>query len=188
MTRNPRRADDARRPHGGRRPDPLGEALANMSHIGRVWFVARRPGLGKAPSPKAMAHRHQRNLARDFAREPLDATRAQARDAGFRRLSRWDRAGAPVLLLHGRTPLPATRPAPAPRTPLARYPWDLPETMAQTERIRAQQGGGRARAAALAGRHVPRVTVVPIAPEDGVKPQGARSRRRAARRAARSGS
>lgn len=62
--------------------------------------------------------------------------------------------------------------------------WDLPETATQRERIVAQQGGGRARAAALfAG--VPSVTVLHIQADEGVLPQGTRSRRRAERQAAR---
>lgn len=175
-------------PHGGRRPDPLRAALEEMPHKGRVWYVDRRLSSLPAPTPAAEAAARGNLEDRAARRAALTERRTWAHAAGYRRVSRWVAAGAPVIARAGRTPLPATRPAPAPRTPLARYPWDLPETMAQTARIRAQQGGGRARAAALAGRHVPRVTVVPVAPEDGIKPQGARSRRRAARRAARSGS
>lgn len=49
-------------------------------------------------------------------------------------------------------PTPTRRAAQAARRrPVTRYPWDLPETAAQRERIVEQQGGGRARAAALFG-------------------------------------
>jgi hypothetical protein len=59
-------------------------------------------------------------------------------------------------------------------------PWDMPETAAQTERIRDLQGGGRGRARRLfAG--VPHVTVLRIGPRDWVRASSAKQRARAAR-------
>jgi len=58
-------------------------------------------------------------------------------------------------------------------------PWDMPETAAQTERIRSLQGGGRARARALFPRLA--VTVAWGAAHEGVKAPSAKALRRAAR-------
>lgn len=68
--------------------------------------------------------------------------------------------------------------------PVVRYPWDLPETAAQRERIVARQGDGWLRAFVRFG-HLPAVTVLRVAADEGVLPQGTRSRRKAERRAAR---
>lgn len=149
--------------------------------------AARRPVAAVVDEETEGARRLERARARDFARETLDAERALARMAGFRRLSRWAAAGWPIAPPAGRTPLPATRPAPVPRAELTRYPWDLPETAAQTERIVAQQGGGRARARELFAA-VPVVTYRWEPAGGDVRPQGTRSRRRAERRAARAAS
>jgi hypothetical protein len=117
-------------------------------------------------------------------RAAIAVRRSLAHDAGFRRRSRWRAAGAPLNPPAGRTPYVAgAAPRAAGRPPLDRYPWDLPETAAQKERIAEQHGGGEARARELF-RGIPRVTVLAYHPAPGARAE--RKAARAARKAARS--
>lgn len=88
------------------------EALDERSraHFDAAEAIAleRRP-VTRFLSDEDVARRLERTRAREFARETLDANRALARNAGFRRLSRWVAAGSPIFPPAGRTPLPATR-------------------------------------------------------------------------------
>lgn len=90
-------------PHGGRRPDPLRAALEEMPHKGRAWYVARRLGSLPAPTPAAEAAARGHREDRAARRAALAERRTWAHAAGYRRVSRWIAAGAPVILRPGRT-------------------------------------------------------------------------------------
>lgn len=102
MTRKPRRVQLL--PHGRRRPDPLRAALEEMPHKGRAWYVARRLSSLPAPTPAAEAAARGHREDRAARRAALAQRRAWAHAAGYRRISRWMAAGAPVIARPGRTP------------------------------------------------------------------------------------
>lgn len=105
IARTTRSGDRAeRRTRAGFAPDPLRAALEEMPHKGRAWYVARRLGSLPSPTPAAEAAARGHREDRAARRAALAERREWAHAAGYRRISRWMAAGAPVIARPGRTP------------------------------------------------------------------------------------